>query len=156
MKILSLALIGVCLLAACKQQPDTRDEEARLLATDIEFSKKSVEAGAAEAFHAFLAEDAVQFMANAGPVTGNENIYNLMKGGTSILRWEPKKAEVCRSGEMGYTWGFYTLQPGPETGGPVRYGKYVNVWRKGPGGLWKVIIDIGNSGPSPDSTSIQH
>jgi len=32
----------------------------------------------------------------------------------------------------------------------VRYGKYVNVWRKQKDGKWKVIVDLGNPSPPPN------
>jgi ketosteroid isomerase-like protein len=30
-------------------------------------------------------------------------------------------------------------------------GKYLNVWKKQPDGSWKVLVDIGNEDPVPDS-----
>ncbi len=143
------AMLGILLIAGCSRLPDPAGEADKLLATDIEFAKKSVESGAAEAFHAFLDADAIQFPANSLPVRGNDSIYAMMKGGTSVLRWTPREAHVSASGDLGYTWGYYTVTPADSS--PPRHGKYVNVWKKQPGGLWKVVIDIGNPGPAaPD------
>ncbi len=151
-KILLVCLIVFC---GCARQTDNSLETVKLLATDIEFSKKSVEAGAAEAFRSFLARDAVQLPANAEPVQGNENIYNRMKGSTSVMRWEPKRAEVAVSGDLGYTWGEYTVRPAGDTGAVIRSGKYLTVWRRQPDGLWKAIVDIGNSGPPPSDSAVR-
>jgi ketosteroid isomerase-like protein len=139
------------MLAGCARRIDTQQESAKLLATDVEFSKKSVEAGAPEAFNNFLAEDALQLNAQSDPVNGRENIYRRMKsgGGGYILRWEPQKAEVSLSGDLGYTWGNFTLTSGVGNDQSIVHGKYVNVWRKQPGGLWKVIVDIGNQKSPP-------
>ncbi len=70
--------------------------------------------------------------------------------GTSALSWEPKKAEVAKSGELGWTWGTFELHTKDAEGKPVvRYGKYVNIWRKQKDGAWKVILDMGNASPAP-------
>jgi ketosteroid isomerase-like protein len=57
---------------------------------------------------------------------------------------------VAKSGELGWTWGTYELHTKDADGKPViRYGKYVNVWRKQKNGEWKVIVDLGNPSPPP-------
>lgn len=144
-------MITILTLVGCGKTTNTSKEEEKLLATDIEFSRKSVEVGAAEVFNLFLADDALQLPAEAEPIVGRENIYERMKprSGSYVLRWEPKKAEVSASGDLGWTWGTYTLTTTDSAGtNKAFYGKYLNVWRKQPSGLWKVIIDIGNQNPA--------
>lgn len=150
-RIVAVSIV-LFLVSGCGKKIDIASERAALLATDVEFSKRSVEVGAAEAFHFFLAEDAIQLPAQSNPIVGRDSIYERMKseGGNYVLRWEPKTAEVAQSGELGYTWGTYTLSFNDSTGMKTVYGKYVNVWRKQPGGLWKAIIDIGNQSPVPE------
>ena len=58
--------------------------------------------------------------------------------------------DVAASGDLGVTWGFYTVErqdPVAEEG--KAYGKYVTVWRKQADGRWKATLDIGNPGPPP-------
>ena len=140
------------LMVGCKRAIDVEKETLMLLQTDVAFSKRSVEAGAAEAFHSYLASDAIQLSAQSDPIEGLESIYAKMKesGDGYTLTWEPKKSEVSRSGDIGYTWGIYTLT-GSDKQGEMKhsYGKYLNVWRKQADGSWKVIIDIGNQSPAP-------
>jgi ketosteroid isomerase-like protein len=64
------------------------------------------------------------------------------------LKWEPQSAEVSGSGDMGYTWGFYTLsakQYGYKI--LVRRGKYLNIWKKDDQNQWRVMVDMGNHNP---------
>jgi ketosteroid isomerase-like protein len=154
MKILSVGVglvISSLLMVGCESRLDLEKEESQLLQTDIEFSKKSVDVGAAEAFNQYLASDAVQLPAQADPIMGRDSIYNRMKAssGKYLLQWEPKKAEVSKSGDMGYTWGTYSITSEDEKGlKRTSYGKYLNVWKKQNDGLWKVLIDIGNQSPT--------
>jgi ketosteroid isomerase-like protein len=121
----------------------------RLLQVDKEFAQASEAKGAQEAFALFLAEDAMQLPGGAQPVFGRKAIVESMGSGY-VLKWEPKKAEVAKSGELGWTWGTFELHMKDGEGKPVvRYGKYVNVWRKQKDGKWKVIVDLGNPSPPP-------
>ena len=124
------------------------DQEKKLLSVDREFSQMSVDKGAAEAFNFYLADSAIELSAGSMPVFGRENIYIEMEPEQKLykLEWQPQKAEVAESGELGYTWGFYTLSS-PDSSGVERQvdGKYLNVWKKDDEGNWKVMIDIGNT-----------
>lgn len=65
-----------------------------------------------------------------------------------LLSWQPQKAEVAKSADLGWTWGKYILTSKDENGVEQKsYGKYVNIWQKQIDESWKVIVDIGNSSP---------
>jgi ketosteroid isomerase-like protein len=155
MKTLSVKiglLLAPFVIAACEPRLDLEKEQSKLLQTDIEFSKKSVEVGAAEAFNQYLANDAIQLPAQSDPIMGRDSIYSGMKAssGKYVLQWEPKKAEVSKSGDMGYTLGTYSITSEDEKGQKrTSHGKYLNVWKKQNDGSWKVLIDIGNQSPEP-------
>ena len=96
-------------------------------------------------------EEALMLPADSQPVFGREEIYKIMSGGSNpVLTWEPVKAEVSKSGDLGYTWGRYkSLREGSDGTIMTEYGKYLNVWRKQSDGTWKVLVDMGNSNPMP-------
>ena len=146
--LLVFACVGVSYATAQPVARNSKEDEA-LLKTDIEFAKASIATSAAEAFAIYLADDAMQMPAGANAVVGKKAILAGMGSGY-VLSWEPKKAEVAKSGELGWTWGTYELHTKDAEGKPiVRYGKYVNVWRKQKDGTWKVILDMGNASPAP-------
>ncbi|HVP35530.1 MAG TPA: DUF4440 domain-containing protein [Terriglobales bacterium] len=144
-----LFLFPWILLSGCTSKIDLEKEKADLLKTDIEFSKTSVEKGAAEAFYLYLTDDAVQLPAGLPPIVGREAIRQSMSGNSkAVLKWEPVKAEVAKSGDLGYTWGNYQVSWTGEDGKmQMLYGKYLNIWKKQPDGTWKAVVDIGNQGP---------
>ena len=136
----------VLLVLSCQSQVDLEKEKAELMQTDRDFSDVSKEKGAAEAFHEFLTEDAIQLPTRANPVIGREAIFKSMSSSTAnyIMTWEPQNGEVANSGDFGYTWGIYTINwPDKDDESKINYGKYLNVWKKQDGN-WKVIIDMGN------------
>ena len=67
--------------------------------------------------------------------------------GPKTLTWEPLKAEVAGSGELGYTWGNWKYVSTDTT----YYGNYFTIWKKQDDGRWKVALDGGNSTPPPFS-----
>ena len=146
--LLVFACVGVSHATARPVTRNSKEDDA-LLKTDIAFAKASVATSAAEAFAIYLADDAMQMPAGANPVVGKKAILAGMGSGY-VLSWEPKKAEVAKSGDLGWTWGTYELHTKDAEGKPiVRYGKYVNVWRKQKDGTWRVILDMGNASPAP-------
>ncbi|MEE9189176.1 MAG: nuclear transport factor 2 family protein [Candidatus Neomarinimicrobiota bacterium] len=127
-----------------------------LIQTDRDFAEMSLKVGAAEAFNAFLADEALELPAGDNPVSGRETIYQQMKRSevSYTLAWEPQFGDVSDSGEMGYTWGNYTVSVKNDANGTVEksYGKYLNVWKKNDAGEWRVVVDMGNASPEPENS----
>lgn len=151
---LSAILLVVLTSFGCGQQSEVNvvEEMEALLRTDREFAATSVAKGAAEAFNAYLLDEAVMLSNGRSPVHGRDAIYNVMKGsqGDYTLDWKPVAGEVSTSGDMGYTWGEYTVSTVDAEGVVQKnYGKYLNVWKKNSEGKWRVLVDIGNESPPP-------
>ncbi len=126
---------------------------SELLETDRAFAARSVEAGAAQAFEEFLAEEALQLPDDRQPVTGRDAIVAGLEdaGDGWVLDWEPRAAHLGGGGSMGWTWGEWVLRPAEADDSEPRYGKYLNVWRRGRDGRWQVVVDMGNDSPPPET-----
>jgi len=132
-------------------QADIEAERKKLLDIDYEFARTSVKKGAAAAFYLYLADNAMQLPEGSLPIYGRSAIYETMKGDHYDLLWTPVKAEIARSGELGWTWGKYVVVVRNDDGTETKmFGKYLNIWRKQADGKWKVIVDMGNASPSPN------
>jgi ketosteroid isomerase-like protein len=58
--------------------------------------------------------------------------------------------DVGSGGDLGYTLGRYELRfTGPDGAMQTSTGAYLTVWRRGPDGAWKVVLDQGTPDPSP-------
>ena len=150
--ILGILIIFTTMISSCNIKDDLDTERRRLLNADKQFAQMSLDKGAAEAFNHFLTEDAMGMSHNQHPVVGREQIYQEMKVGQEDyeLAWDPQRAEVAGSADMGWTWGKYVLSFKDEDGvEQKRYGKYLNIWSRQDDGQWKVAVDMGNSSPEP-------
>lgn len=149
-RILSILLpFSVMAITACTPTPDAIEEANRLLAVDVEFSRRSEEIGGHKAFLDYIDDSAVMLRANHYPIVGRANIEKMFQNRSSdfTLTWEPLFATVSSGGDMGYTYGVYKSRSVSANGEPVvNEGTYVTIWKKDAGGAWKFVLDTGNPG----------
>jgi ketosteroid isomerase-like protein len=60
------------------------------------------------------------------------------------LSWQPVGGAV--EGRLGYTYGTWLIK---RKDGAERTGKYFTVWRLDDDGVWRVVLDGGNTNPPP-------
>ena len=60
-----------------------------------------------------------------------------------LLTWEPSDGKVSRPGDLGFTYGIYTMAL--KDGSKSMQGTYVSVWVK-EAGQWRFALDTGNEG----------
>ncbi len=118
-----------------------------LIEAERAFSKLSEEKGIKEAFLFYLADDSIVFRPR--PVPGRKAYEAAPDESPVLLTWEPAYAEVAPDGDLGYTTGPYQFKDKSKPVDPARYGHYVSLWQKQPGGLWKVVLDVGIRHPQP-------
>jgi ketosteroid isomerase-like protein len=126
-----------------------------LLAADAAWLKayQSKDAGAAAAFYD---RQGAMLAPNRPLLTGKKQITDFIAKSFELHRyqihWQPHRAEVAHSGELGYTSGTYELSFRPP-GGKLFFdqGKYLMVWRRQSNRSWKVLFDMSNSDLPPIS-----
>lgn len=146
-----LAVAAVVLLAGCQAGGQSADANARaaVKSADNAFSAQSTKNGFASAFRDYALEQAVFLPDDHAPLTTREDIEQsllALPAGTQ-LSWSPQGADA--SGDLGYTWGIYTLTGKSASGqATVAYGKYLSVWKQ-QSGKWKLAAMMLNSSPGP-------
>ena len=149
MKSFLLLLITVTISYSCRNNAKQEEEinpKVTLLEADRSFSKLSDEKGMKAAFIEFIDSNGVLLKPDQLPIAGANAIdYLIQQNDTGfILTWQPHDGFVAASGELGYTYGIYSLKPsGRDT---VFYGTYVTIWKKQKNGAWKFVLDSGNEG----------
>ena len=130
--------------SGCSTSPNKQQYIDELKATDIAFSKMSEEEGMHKAFLEYIADEGVMLKPNSSPIVGKNTVREMFTKGSDssfVLTWEPSYADASGSGDLGYTYGIYTLTLQDTT----LYGTYVSVW-KNVNGQWKWVLDSGNDG----------
>jgi ketosteroid isomerase-like protein len=98
---------------------------------------------------AFYADNAVLLPPNAPIATDAKLIresWAALLGPNTTVSWKVSKAEVAKSGELGYLYGTYSLSIRDPKRLPVDdTGKLVEIWKKQADGKWKCIVDTYNS-----------
>lgn len=156
MKYYILIIVAVISLSSCNQQPPAFNREAMkarldslrndLLQADLTFSELSEQKGRNAAFVAYAAEHATMLRPYSMPVTGKDTIVSLFSrhpDSLYTLTWVPIRADVARSGELGFTYGTYMLKI-KDIG--TEEGTYCTIWKKDKNHAWKFVLDTGNEG----------
>ena len=143
-------VIGAALAAACTvpmpQRPADNAASLSLAAAETAFAADSVRTDMREAFLAHFGDDGM--WVDGGWTLARPALAAWTAAPPIVLDWRPVHTEVAASGEMGLSTGPWKRTP---KGKPdeARYGQYVSIWRREPGGPWKVAADLGIANPQP-------
>jgi ketosteroid isomerase-like protein len=146
MKGILFVLYSISLLMiSCTTKPDLESLESELLQTDRDWATAAKQ-GDVEKLTTYWADDAINFYPGVPPAFGKESILEIVKKNRSrsgfSLTWDPEKAVVASSGDMGYTYGTFKLSfNDTDTSTLKSSGSYVCIWKKDVGSSWKCAIE---------------
>jgi len=152
--LLLFSLLLIPLLGRTQQVNDTLIQRYKdeIMKTDIEFNEMCTANGLAKAFIEFASEEVIIMRQNQFPIVGIDALrerYSKMKSQIK-LTWYPVKADVSKSGDLGYTFGNWELASKTSEGkDTTSYGVYISIWKKQKNGKWKYVFDGGNDIPPP-------
>jgi ketosteroid isomerase-like protein len=138
------------------QTPASSDVDT-LRALETAMMTAAAEKGAA-GYISFYADDAVELPDGAPALYGKNEISNAMQflnDKNNRLSWTPVAVSVSESRDLAYTYGLFLLRSIGRDGKPnFQHGKYTTIWKKQKDGQWKVILDMGNSSPTPKGRAL--
>lgn len=148
-----LSIIGFFIFISfygCSEEktPEVNNTKDRisLLEADKAFSDLSAKVGMKAAFIEYIDSNGVLLRSDNIPIAGAMAIDYLIQyndTGFSLI-WQPHHAVVSSSGDLGYTYGIYSVKvPSRDT---AIYGNYVHIWKRNQNGKWKFVLDSGNEG----------
>jgi ketosteroid isomerase-like protein len=142
---LSAAAAVVSLLAStggyAAETETNADLQAQVRETERAFAKSMADRDHA-AFASFLSDEAVFFSGPKGTaLRGTKAVADAWKrfydGPKAPFSWEPESVAVLDSGTLGLSSGPVRDPEGK------RVGTFSSIWRRGPGGQWKIVFDMG-------------
>ncbi len=136
---------------SCKEAPKPVVKKAsvnEIINADLAFSEMSKQSGMKNAFIDYIDDEGILLRPDHEPVKGADAIDFLSQvNDTSYtVSWVPEGAQIAKSGDLGFTYGTYTL----EGKGKTLKGTYVNIWKKQADGTWKFVMNTSNEGISPE------
>lgn len=158
MRIPIIFSILICVASCRSSEQEVKSAaalKAELIQADRAFSRLSEEKGMRTAFLQFIDSNGVMLRPGKLPFCGGEAIELICStNDTSFtLTWEPRNGEVAQSGELGYTYGIYSMKP--HDADTVLYGTYVSIWKRQPDGSWKFVLDTGNEGVNLEEAAVK-
>jgi uncharacterized protein (TIGR02246 family) len=153
-------LFSLFCLAACKAEVDVEAEKQRLMETSRQWSQVA-QSRDVNRMLSYWTEDAVMFSPGEPERRGKEAIRDYLEASFAVpgfqVRWEPLKADVSASGDLGYLIERTEVKVTGPDGRPIteRF-RAVTVWRKGADGAWRNAVDISNApsrSPAPPTSS---
>jgi len=149
---LLICMTVVSLLAGCRSGGAAGPEV--LMEADRAFSTAVGEGGSA-AWASWFAEDGAMVQPEVGEIRGRDAIRSFVSyldDPSVAFSWEPDRADMAASGDLGWTTGHYVAESRLADGSVARSeGIYVSIWRLHEDGTWKVAMDLGNPlAPTPE------
>lgn len=147
MKKAFLLIFILGFLVSCSEKKTAVNPRV-LMDADIAFSDYSVQHGIQKAFIEFAHDSVVLLKPKQMPIVGKQNLIDSYAGKSDsglALTWKPEAATLSQSGELGFTYGIWTLI----ARGDTSKGTYLTVWKKNSAGQWKFAADTGNDGIKP-------
>ncbi len=112
-----------------------------LLKMEAEFSAKAAFDGVLAAYLAYGDEDIRIYRDGALPSAGTEALRREYSGFAGKQTWAPVDGDVSRYGALGFIFGTMDTRSGAPANPPAA-SSYLRIWRKNPGGLWKIALDL--------------
>jgi ketosteroid isomerase-like protein len=115
-----------------------------LIATERRFAARCQKVGIRDSFLEFFADSALVFVPE--PVPYRRAIANRPAPSDPLVRslvWEPVTGDIAGSGELGFLMGPSVFTDRSQEHPAPHWGFYLSVWKRDPGGRWKVVLDVG-------------
>ncbi|MEO6726062.1 MAG: hypothetical protein ABIU20_04430 [Blastocatellia bacterium] len=118
------------------------EEISSLLTADRAFFDAAKSSGA-QGWKRFLSRNSRIHRNQTMPVVGGQPLQDWIGTQVVALTGEPIKADVARSGDLGYSYGKYELKAEK-----AEKGYYARVWKRDAKGDWRIVFDV--TAPLPE------
>jgi ketosteroid isomerase-like protein len=131
-----------------KGDDDMDASRASLLDAERSLASDASAKGAAQSFLAHADDTVRLYRQNSFPFVGIEAARKALDGNTETVTWQATKANVSRSGDLGYVYGTYESKAKPADAKPSEQGNFMRIWKR-QGDNWRVVLEVATPVPPP-------
>ncbi len=143
MKKIFLLILGFVTLS-CSTSTNHREQAIEeIFQAEADFNQMAGDSGVSKAFTHFAARDAVMLRGDK-LIRGKDSIIqHLLQSRIDDieLTWSPDFVDASQSGDLGYSYGKYTVSFSDSTGTKTNHGVFHTVWKRQPDGTWRFVWD---------------
>lgn len=121
-------------------------ERKALADAERELAQTAARRGLGAALVSHAAADLRLYREGKFPFVGKQAASAALAGETAANILTLTRADVSRSGDLGYAYGAYELKPPAADAKPPERGHYMRLWKKH-GDKWRVVLDVTNAIP---------
>jgi len=118
---------------------DPQEQKASLMKAEKDFLETVRKESADKAFAAFLGREARIYRQKSYPIIGIDSIRAYFSGRRYLSTWEPISCEVAMSGDLGYSYGSYSIESSEGTQSEKGY--FLHGWKRDAANNWKLIAE---------------
>ena len=109
----------------------------RLLTIDRYLSDSSLDSATHQRLLSAMDDAATMFCKSRYPVSGKTEAGKILREDTATYRWQPERAVVSASGDLGYVYGIANSYIQGKPAGELNY---LRIWGRRPDGTWSIVV----------------
>jgi ketosteroid isomerase-like protein len=126
-----------------------QEQRSSLMIAEGKFLELLRHEGTHRALKENLDKEARIYRQKSQPVVGIDSIQAYFLNMSYLSTWEPLEGSVAEAGDLGYTYGSYTVGNGSNPGDDEK-GYYLHAWRRDATNRWRLVAEITSPLP-PDA-----
>jgi ketosteroid isomerase-like protein len=121
----------------CLGPQEQREAANLLLAIDRGLSDTASAAAARDRLLSAMSDKVIAFFESHYPMSGKTAVEKMLRSDTATYRWQPERAIVSASGDLGYVYGIANSCIQEKPAGEFNY---LRIWGRRPDGTWSIVV----------------
>lgn len=120
---------------------NAEEQRSSLMIAEREFLELARHKGTKKALEGNLDKEARIYRQQSHPIVGIDSIQAYFEGKPYLSMWEPLEGSVAEAGDLGYSYGSYTVNNSPNPADDER-GYYLHAWKRDGSNRWRLVAEV--------------
>ncbi|MCX6132520.1 MAG: hypothetical protein NTU47_01790 [Ignavibacteriales bacterium] len=117
------------------------EQQSSLMIAEGRFLETTRQKGTKKAFEENLNTEARIYRQKSHLVVGIDSIQAYFSNKPYLSKWEPLDGRVAEAGDLGYSYGSYTVNNSPNPADDEK-GYYLHAWKRDASNRWKLVAEV--------------